>query len=320
MAQAVDRDHVFAGIFASTICPMTKTGQIDTDGLAAHLSSVAGTNGMSGLLINGHAGENAALDRTESVLVIETARAACGKSLIVAGINSERTDIAASMAEEAARAGADAVMVFPPFSWALGADERLVVEHHRAVAVASGLPLFLFQGAVGSGKTAFPATVLARLLEIESVAGIKEGSWETAAYDATRRLSKRLRPDVAVMASGDEHLFSCFAIGSDGSLVSLAAVVPEMIVALDQAILRGDLAAGREIHERLYGLARAVYGAPGHLATLRLKTCLKLLGRIPNATSRLPIVELGSEEVLQLTEALAAAGLSANLVASKSSK
>lgn len=309
MEQTLTPTHAFGGIFASTICPMMSNGQIDIDNLAAHLVAVSGTPGMRGLLVNGHAGENFALDRHESAVVVRTAKAVCGKSLIVAGINAERTDVAAAMAEDAAREGADAVMVFPPFSWALGADERLVVEHHKAVAAASGLPLFLFQGSVNAGKTAFSTTVLARLLEIESVTGIKEGSWETAAYEATRRLSKRLRPDVAVMASGDEHLFPCFAIGSDGSLVSLAAVVPEMIVALEHAVARGDLAAGRGIHDRLYALARAIYGAPGHLATLRIKTCLHLLGRLPNVVSRSPIAQLDQAEIQKLAQALAVAGV-----------
>jgi len=162
---------------------------------------------------------------------------------------------------------------------------------------------------VNSGRTAFPAATLARLLEIESVVGIKEGSWETAAYDATRRLTRRLRPNVGVMASGDEHLFACFAIGSEGTLVSLAAVVPELIVALDRAMLAGNLAVGRAIHERLYELARLVYGSPGHLATLRLKTCLVLLGRLPAATARLPFDRLSDAEIEALGAALTAAGV-----------
>ncbi|OBZ95565.1 hypothetical protein ADU59_09200 [Pararhizobium polonicum] len=307
MQQTATPNHAFGGVFAATICPMAPTGEIDTDNLARHLAAVTGTDGISGLLLNGHAGESFALERAECATVIRTARAMGGKTLIVAGINAERTDMASTLAQDAAREGADAVMVFPPFSWALGADDRLIVEHHRAVAAASGLPLFLFQGSVSAGKTAFSAAVLARLLEIESVVGIKEGSWETAAYDATRRLSKRLRPDVAVMASGDEHLFPCFAIGSDGSLVSLAAVVPEMIVALERAVSKGDLAEGRALHDRLYPLARAIYGAPGHLATLRIKTCLQLLDRLPNVASRSPITQLEPVEIRQLAEALAAA-------------
>lgn len=305
-----DATFPFGGIYAATICPMDAAGTVDADALHAHHAAVLATEGMAGLLVNGHAGENFALDRPELAGVVRTARAAAGRRhKVVAGINCERSDIAARMAEEAAVAGADAVMVFPPFSWALGADDDAIVSHHRRIADAAGVPMMLFQGAVGSGKTAFRPHVLARLLDIESVVGIKEGSWETAAYDATRRLTRRLRPDVAVMASGDEHLFPCFALGSDGSLVSLAAVVPELIVALDRAVARGDMAAGRDLHERLYLLGRVVYGAPGHLATIRLKTCLALLGRLASTCCRPPVDGLPEAEVARLREALAAAGL-----------
>src|SRR5690606_27921656 len=109
-----------------------------------------------------HAGENFALDREELSRVIEVARSVGGDRKIVAGINSERTDVAAALAEDAAKAGAHAVMVFPPFSWALGADDRLVAGHHHSIATASGLPLFLFQGSVNSGKTAYHPDVLSR--------------------------------------------------------------------------------------------------------------------------------------------------------------
>jgi len=305
----IQQRHPFGGVYASTICPMKPNGALDETAIAKHFETVVQTEGMAGLLINGHAGENFALSRDELAEVTRIARHAAGRRKVVAGVNAERTDQAAQLAEDAAKAGADAVMVFPPFSWALGADDRLIQEHHRAIASASGIPIFLFQGSVNSGRTAFSETTLARLLEIESIVGIKEGSWETAAYDATRRLTKRLRPDVGVMASGDEHLFTCFAIGSDGSLVSLAAVVPELIVTLDEAVLAGELAVGRAVHEKLYELARIVYGAPGHLATLRLKTCLVLLGRLATATSRSPITALSDTETARLRQALITAGV-----------
>lgn len=301
--------HPFGGVYASTVCPMTADGRIDEAHLAVHLNPVVNTDGMAGLLVNGHAGENAALDREELARVVAIAREVAGDRKVVAGINAERADVAARLAEDAAREGADAVMVFPPFSWALGADDRVVFGQHRAVADASGLPLFLFQGSVNAGKTAFRPDMLARLLEIESVVGIKEGSWETSAYEATLRLTKRVRPDVGVMASGDEHLFPCFAIGSEGSLVSLAAVVPELIVALERAVEAGAMADARDLHRRLYELARVVYGAPGHLATLRLKTCLVLLGRLPSAISRSPIKRLSDPEIALLESALGAAGI-----------
>jgi len=300
--------HPYGGIYASTICAMTATGALDEAATADHFRTVLATDGMAGLLVNGHAGENYALDEAELSTIVRLARSTAGGARIVAGVNAERANVAARMAEDAAAQGADAVMVFPPYSWALGADPRVIVSHHEAVATACGLPVFLFQGSVNAGRTAFTSDVLARLLEIDAVVGIKEGSWETAAYERTRRLTLRLRPDVGVMASGDEHLFTCFAIGSDGSLVSLAAVVPELIVALDRAVAEGNLSEGRALHERLYELARVVYGPPGHLAAVRLKACLVELGRLPAAHVRAPDVALSDDEVARLRSALAAAG------------
>ena len=38
----------------------------------------------------------------------------------------------------------------------------------------------------------------------------EEGSWETADYEAHRLIVRRVAPHVAMMASGDEHLFTSY--------------------------------------------------------------------------------------------------------------
>ena len=105
--------------------------------------------------------------------------------------------------------------------------------------------------------------------------GVKEGSWETSAYEANLRLLREVAPHALVMASGDEHLFACFAFGTDGSQVSLACVVPELIVGLYRAVQDEDLAAARRFNDRIYPLAKAVYGtAPGgHAGAAGLRRC-----------------------------------------------
>jgi 4-hydroxy-tetrahydrodipicolinate synthase len=300
----------FHGIHASTICPFGPDGAIDVPALARHLEDMAATPGMTGLLVNGHAGENFVLCREEKRRVVEIARQTVGRRLlIVAGVNAEDSREAARHAADAAQAGADALMIFPPFSWAVSQDDRMAGRHHEAVLAAADLPLFLYPAPIRS-EMGYPPAVLAQLLELPRVVAIKEGSWETAAYEANRRLTKRLRPDVAVMASGDEHLFSCFVLGSEGSLVSIAAVMPEPVIALDRAVRAGDLAAARAAHARIYPLARAIYGTPpGGRATARLKACLGLLGRLEGTLCRLPLGQLPPDEIRMLEQALVAAGL-----------
>jgi len=307
------RPNPFSGIYAATLCPLLEDFKIDEATLSRHLESCALVPGMAGLLINGHAGENFMLSREEKRRVVEIAAEVCGQySILVNGINAEDSLEAQRHVDDARAAGADAVLIFPPFSWALSQDDQMAVTHHKVANANAQMPLMLYQAGVKAGTMAYRPEILAKLVTLPNVVGIKEGSWEAAAYESNLRLVKKVAPHVTMMASGDEHLFTCFMVGSEGSLVSLAAVVPELVIALAEAVQRKDIDAARRLNERIFPLAKAIYGtAPSGYATARLKTCLKLLGRIPNDLMRQPIEPLSSTEVNALSRALADAGVSA---------
>jgi len=299
--------HPYNGIYAATLCPLDSAGRhIDETALTAHIENVSSVDGIAGLLINGHAGENFAISREEKRRVIEIAHEVCGDRLvIVTGVNSEDSYEAQAHANDAKAAGADVILLFPPFSWALSTDLPTVLLHHEIVNRDAQMPMMLYQSGVGTRGMAYTAEMLTALVRLPHVVAIKEGSWESAAYDANRRLVKSVAPHVAVMASGDEHLFTCFAIGTEGSLVSLAAVVPELIVALYRAVNDGNLNEARRLHDAVYPLAREIYGkAPGTHANARLKACLHLLGRIPTAAMRPPIPPLDKAALAPLEAAL----------------
>lgn len=303
--------HPFHGIYAATACPMRSDFAVDEAALAKHLAAVTAIPGIVGVLCNGHAGENFLLTRAEKRRVVEIAAKTIGeRAIIVSGVNAESSLEAAEHARDAEAAGADAIMVFAPNGWALGQDAEIAVRHHRYVIEAVKTPIMLFQASVNAGRMAFTPEVLARLLQLPRVVAVKEGSWEVAAYEANRLLARNVAPQVAIMGSGDEHLMTSYVIGSEGSLVSLAIIVPEWIVALDEMVRRGDLAEARRLHGLIQPLAKAIYGTPpGILATARLKACLKLLGRIPCDSTRPPIGPLGAAELDRLRQALSSAGL-----------
>jgi 4-hydroxy-tetrahydrodipicolinate synthase len=293
------------GIHAATIVPMRPDFSLDEDGLARHIADVTQVKGMNGLLLNGHAGENYVLTRAEKRRVVEIARAIAPSTLIVSGVNQESSLEAAHEARELEDAGADGLLVFPPNSWALGHDEDCVVLHHQHVRDASTLPLMLYGAPVGAGALAYSAGLLSRLSGDPRIVAIKDGSWEVAAYEANLRLLHALRPDFKVLGSGDEHLLTCYMIGSAGSQVSLAAVIPELTIALWTAAQAGDWAQARRVHERLYPLSVAIYrDAPGGRATARLKTCLRLLGKLDNDVLRPPQFVSTRREVEALQKAL----------------
>lgn len=305
--------HRFHGIYPSTVLPMHGGNFTpDWEAYARHTAHCVLRPGIAGVLMNGHAGENFVLSRAEKKRAVEVAVATVGGSrIVVAGVNAESSLEAAEEAREARAAGADAVMVFLPNGFALAHTAEMALLHHRTIAAAvPGMPLFLFQAHHAAGRMGFTPETLAALLDMPEVVGIKEGSWEVDRYDALRRQVRAKRPDVAVCASGDEHLLACMVHGSDGSLVSLADLLPDEIAALDAAVRAGDLTRARDLHETLEPLAEAIYGAPpAGRATARLKFCLAEMGVIPDPAVRPPQPPVIGPEAAMLRAAMRASGV-----------
>lgn len=298
------------GIHAATIVPMTPDFEIDETRLADHVASVASTPGINGLLVNGHAGENFVLSLAEKQRVVELAREYAPKDcLIVSGVNHESSLEAAREAAVLERAGADGLLVFPPNSWALAHADDCVIAHHRHIRDATTVPLMLYAAPVGAGAMAYASSLLEQLVADPRFVAIKEGSWEVATYEQNLRLIRKLRAEFVVLGSGDEHLLTSYLVGSAGSQVSLACVVPELVVSLWNAAEAGDWEQARAAHEKLYPLAVAIYrDAPGGRATVRLKACLKLLGRLSCDAARPPQPPATSNELRALEQALRIAG------------
>jgi len=299
------------GMHAATIVPMRPDFSIDEPALARHIAEVSHTPGIRGLLVNGHAGENFVLDSDEKQRVVEIARAESPRDcLICSGVNAESSLLAAWDARRAEAAGADLLLLFPPNSFALGHDARAERLHQQHVLAATKGPLLLYGAPIGAGAMAYGPEQLRALAAEPRVIGIKEGSWEVAAYEANRRLLKALRPDFVVMGSGDEHLLTSYIVGSEGGQVSLAAVAPRLCADFFAAADRQDWEQARALHERIYPLARAIYrDAPGGRATARLKACLQWLGRGGAPIVRPPQPEISEAENHALKAAIEASGI-----------
>ena len=111
------------------------------------------------------------------------------------------------------------------------------------------------------------------------------------------------------MASGDEHIYPCFKYASDGSQVSLAAIVPEKIVELITNIENKNFDLAQELDKKLLILAQNIYGKyPPSFATARIKYCLKVLKKIPRDIMRSSI-SLDDEEKIQLEKSLKSIGM-----------
>lgn len=280
------------GLTVATLLPYRDDFSIDWDDYARVLDYCVAPDGVTAVLVNGHAGEGGLLIAEERRQVIERTRAHIPNKPVLAGIIATSTVEAIAEARMAEEAGADCAVLFPPGPLGGGASAtaRAPVTYVRAVSEAIGIPVSLFQYPVTSGY-GYSTETLCELAAIKGVIAVKEGSDTMLAYDENWRAVKKQSPHVAILASNYNWFLPQMAVGADGILSGLGSLAPHLFVELCQAGAAGDLAAMRAVNDRLYPIVRAIYG-PAPLIDMhtRMKTGLKALGIIRNASPRLPMM------------------------------
>lgn len=240
-------------------------------------------------------------------LVVEAVNGRCP---VLAGIYTDSIADAVAMARDAREVGAAAVTLFPPPIFADGAtaSSEMPYRWFETVAQQAQIPVVIFQFDRGS-NLAYTADTLARLAELPEVVAVKEGSADMTDYETNYRTLAKADPPVPVLTSNNSWLLASLSVGGDGILSGSSNVVAQQHVDLWRAVQAGDLNAARAVNDRLYPLVRAFYRPPSINMHTRMKEALVMLGILPRATVRAPLLPLGDVERNDIRAALEAAQL-----------
>ena len=99
-------------------------------------------------------------------------------------------------------------------------------------------------------------------------------------------------------------LFSSLVLGCNGLLSGSGSVIADLQAQLFRAVQRNDLAAAKALNDRIYPTAQVFYAEPWADMHNRMKEALVLLGRLPRAVVRPPLVKLSAAEIERIREAL----------------
>jgi len=298
------------GVIPACILPFRDDLEIDEGAYRRHLRDVAAVAGVSAIAVNAHATEVASCSFDEQRRVLELTMDEIGDRVpIVNGIYADGSLEAARIARMAAAGGAAALLVFPPNPFTLGQTDAMVLAHFQRIADATDLPLIAFQYPLAGGQ-GYPLERLLRLVDaVPTIRAIKDWCNDVPRHEAhIRALQHRTRP-VNVLTTHSSWLLSSLVLGCRGLLSGMGSVVADLQSALFTAVQTNDLARARALNDRLHPLTAAFYADPFVDMHNRMKAALMLLGRIPCAAVRPPLVKIDAAEIARLKTALVAAGL-----------
>lgn len=298
------------GVIPAVLLPFNDDMSIDETSFREHLRDVSSTDGLSALSINAHSTEVASCTFDEQRRVLEITQEEVGDKLpLVHGIYADGSLEAARIARMAADGGASALLVFPPAPLARGQYPEMAIAHFKRIADACDLPLIAFQYPLASGL-GYPADTLLRLCdEVPTLRAIKDSSNIVTQHEWHIRTLQSLSRPVTVLTTHSAWLMSSLVLGCGGILSGSGSVIHSLQAQLFRAVQAKDLVEAQRLNDLIYPTARVFYNTPVTDMHNRMKEALVLMGKLPRATVRPPLVKLGKNEIERIRLALIEAGL-----------
>lgn len=198
------------GVIAAIATPFNKQGEVDVDGLKK-LTEYLLKGRVHGIMTTGGTGEFPHLLREEKRIVtwtvVETVR---GRIPVIAGTAACSTMEALLLCQDAKEAGADAVILTPPYYFKLP-DESLV-SHYTEIAKSAGIPVVVYNNPLYTGNDLSPE-VIVRISKINGIVGLKQSNSDLGQFVEIVRTVKK---GFSVLTGIDSQFYPSLCVGGEG--------------------------------------------------------------------------------------------------------
>jgi 4-hydroxy-tetrahydrodipicolinate synthase len=222
------------GVYAAAVTPRGKQGDLDF-GAAFELVDFLGKAGVSGIALFTGTGEYPALGRDERSRLVYLAVKRSRVPVLV-GVGSATLDDSVLLASEARDAGAEAVLLPPPYYFRYEQDEIREFYVRFAAQSAGAVPVVLSNHP--RNTTAIAPETARELVERGGIDAVEDASDEPEGFEQMRAA---VDGRAHILAGNDDYLARAFQDRAQGAISPVAGVVPELVTALARATRAGAL-------------------------------------------------------------------------------
>jgi dihydrodipicolinate synthase/N-acetylneuraminate lyase len=264
------------GIIPPVVTPLLDRDTLDVAGLERLIEHVL-SGGVHGLFILGTTGEAPSLSyRLRYELIERVCGLVKGRVPVLVGITDTSFTESVNTSVKAKDAGAQAVVLAPPYYFPAGQPELLEYLDHLTPQLP--LPLFLYNMPSLTKAVFEPQTVRAAA-DISGIVGIKDSSGNMAYFHQLQSLL-RDRPDFSLLMGHEELLAEAVLLGASGGVCGGANILPKLYVDLYNAARSRDMETMEALHKRVMQISTSIYGVGRYQSSYLkgLKCALSCMG------------------------------------------
>ena len=284
-----------SGVIAFPVTPFKEDLSLDLPGLHENLTKLL-EHPISAIVTAGGTGELYSLTPAEYTRVVElTAHAVEDRVPVIAGVGFGQR-LAIEMAQAAEKAGADGILVFPPYYQ--HAEDDGLFEYYRAIGAATRLGMLVYS----RDWAHFGPAMVERLTAIPTLVGWKDGHGDIRRLQAIMNsVGERL---TWIGGAGDDLVAAYYSIGIRAFTSSIATVAPRLSLKLYELGEAGDNEALVELLEGCVIPLYALRARRKGYEVSAMKMMMDMVG-LSGGPVRPPLVSVTADEEDELRAILA---------------
>ncbi len=266
-----------------------------TKELARHLLA----KGVKGVYVCGSSGECIYQDKEERMLTLEAVmEEVAGKMTVIAHVGCNNTRDSRELAAHAQSLHVDAIASIPPIYFHL--PEHAIAEYWNDISASAPDTDFIIYNIPQLAGVRLTLPLYRKMLENPRVAGVKNSS--ESAQDI-QMFKDEGGEDHVVFNGPDEQLVSGLAIGADGGIGGTYGVMPEIYMAICDAVKCGDVRKAKELQNDACRIIYALCACHGNLYAV-MKKVMELREGICLGSVRKPLPAIIPEDMPQIKKCI----------------
>jgi len=243
------------GVITPMVTPLLDRDTLDVEGLQRLIEHIL-AGGVHGLFILGTTGEAPSLGyRLRCELIERTCSQVADRVPVLVGITDTAFVESVRIAQLAHQAGAQAVVLAPPYYFPAGQPELLEYLEHLTRELP--LPLFLYN-MPSLTKMMFEPDTVRQAADLDGVVGLKDSSGNMNYFHQLQMLLKN-KPDFTLLVGPEELLGESVLLGGHGGVNGGSNMFPQLYVDLYNAAVRKELENVTTLHERVMQISTTIY-------------------------------------------------------------
>jgi dihydrodipicolinate synthase/N-acetylneuraminate lyase len=276
LALSARLDDRLRGVIAATVTPFQGDDlAVDYDGIRANATTLA-SRGVDVFVVNGSIGEASSLSASERNQAVAATRAAIpDNAILIAGCSDADPAEVVRLARDAVDAGAQAILVQPPYHFRLRQAE--CVDFFAWLDREVDCPFILYDNP-STGRTDLAIEAIDQVARLRHFLALKEASADMVRF---AELMDRFGSRFPIVAASEDPLLSMLVAGAPACMTASAAFAPEILIELVGAVGSSDLPRARSTFSRVQAfrrlfIARTRAGEPAYLPYT--KAAVELVG------------------------------------------